>query len=340
MSAQAELRREPRVELVHPGVWSVPVPIPNNPLGYTLVYAFETPRGPVLVDAGWNTDRSWTALAEGLNQAGMDVGSCYGVLVTHFHPDHHGLAGRVRDASGAWLAIHPQDAMVITHWPTPDEWLMQSVMILLDAGASEDDLAALPNAGSPGLRPPATPDRLLADGERVDVPGRDVVAIWTPGHTPGHCCLYDRDARLLLTGDHVLPKISPHIGLYDEDEPSSDPLGSFIDSLRKVAPYDVDVVLPAHEYRFTDLAGRVEALIEHHRERLDAVLTRLREGPASVWEIALVLPWNRPWDEIKGLMRRAAIHETLAHVRALEHEGAVERVAGMKPATFRLTRQG
>ena len=83
----------PPVERVRPGIWSVPVPIPNNPLGYTLVYLFETDRGPVLVDSGWDDDTTWKVLQEGIATTGHDITECYGVLVTHMHPDHVGMAG-------------------------------------------------------------------------------------------------------------------------------------------------------------------------------------------------------------------------------------------------------
>ena len=90
----------PPVELVRPGLWSIAVPFPDNPLGYTLVYLVESDRGPVLVDAGWDDDESWDALVAGFRTAGSDISACYGVLVTHVHPDHHGLSGRVRGGVG------------------------------------------------------------------------------------------------------------------------------------------------------------------------------------------------------------------------------------------------
>src|SRR3954468_8788061 len=92
----------PPVEAVRPGIWSIPVPLPNNSLRYVLVYAFETDRGPYIVDAGWNTHDAYSALTPGLGQLGASMSDVQGVLVTHIHPDHYGLAGRVREASGAW----------------------------------------------------------------------------------------------------------------------------------------------------------------------------------------------------------------------------------------------
>ena len=90
----------PEVEKVQPGLWSIPVPLPQNSLRYVLVYLFETDRGPYLVDAGWNTDDAFGALSAGMKVAGCEVSEVQGVMVTHIHPDHYGLAGRIRDASG------------------------------------------------------------------------------------------------------------------------------------------------------------------------------------------------------------------------------------------------
>src|SRR6202046_3356526 len=100
----------PPVEQVRPGLWSIPVPIPNNPLRYVLVYAFELDGGAIaIVDAGWNTEDAWTALTSGLEEAGGSITDVRSVLVTHIHPDHYGLAGRVREESGAWVGLHPDD---------------------------------------------------------------------------------------------------------------------------------------------------------------------------------------------------------------------------------------
>ena len=103
----------PPVEQVRPGLWSIPVPIPDNPLRYVLVYAFELDNGVAIVDAGWNTEDAWTALNNGLDEAGGSINDVRAVLVTHIHPDHYGLAGRVREESGAWIGLHPDDAEML-----------------------------------------------------------------------------------------------------------------------------------------------------------------------------------------------------------------------------------
>ncbi len=330
-------RTPPPVEEVRPGLWSVPVVIPDNPLGYTLVYVFATASGPVIVDNGWDDPRAWAALSAGLAEAGFDVADVYGVLLTHVHPDHHGLSGRVREASGAWIAMHPEDAWVVTRWRTTmDTWLLETAAVMLSAGAPEDELAALPDFSGVVGRPrelPALPTRLFADGDYVDVPGWTVRALWTPGHSPGHTCFVVDG--MLLAGDHVMPKISPHIGLYDE-ESDADPLGDYLASLAKVRSVEVAEVLPAHVGRFTDLAPRVDELAAHHEDRLSEIAACLAGGPLTTWEIAATMSWNRSWEQIPTFMKRVALGEAVAHLRHLERRGVAERVPGAWPASYRL----
>src|ERR687887_246380 len=220
----------PPVEQVRPGLWSIPVPIPNNPLRYVLVYAFETDRGIYIVDAGWNTDDAFETLAAGLTTLGASVADVRGVMVTHIHPDHYGLAGRVRETSGAWVALHPADAALI-----PDRY---------------EETERLTYASMPVRKwvSLVKPDVLLEDGDKPEVPGWDLQAIWTPGHSPGHLCFWEPRNRLMLTGDHVLPRITPNIPFHPQA--GEDPLGDYLRSLEKLEGYEEREVLPAHEHRF------------------------------------------------------------------------------------------
>lgn len=337
---RATKRPRPPVEQIRPGLWTVPVPIPNNPLGWTLVYLLDSDRGPVLVDAGWDDPDSWTALSEGVAKAGFAITDCYGVIVTHHHQDHHGLAGQVRDVSGAWVALHPADTVVVTRQRgRDDEWRLRAAAVLLEAGASEEDLAGLPHPDSIPTLDPALPNRLIADGERMDVPGWDLRALWTPGHSPGHCCFALPEHDLLLSGDHVLPSISPHIGLYRED-PDLDPLGDYLGSLEKLADYDAHDVLPAHERRFSPLGPRRRALLDHHRERLDAILATLDRSPATAWQIAEEMPWNRSWEELGPMMKRTALGEARAHLRYLEHRGEITALPAAQPPQWCVEQNG
>ncbi|MEU1622699.1 MBL fold metallo-hydrolase [Streptomyces sp. NPDC005722] len=326
------------------GIWSIPVPIPDNPLGHTLVYVVDTDRGPVLVDTGWDDPASYDALADGLGALGTRVADVHGVLVTHHHPDHHGLSGQVREASGAWIAMHPADTAVVrrARGARPGVWLDYLAVKLAAAGAPEEHLAPLRAvraerraADVPGLRP-ALPDREIVPGERVPLAGRAVRAVWTPGHTPGHVCLFEEDGRRLFSGDHLLPGISPHIGLYEDpdDATAGDPLGDYLDSLERVARLAPAEVLPAHEHAFTGAATRVRELLDHHTARLSSLRALIAEAPRTPWQLAVAMQWNRPWEQIPFPSRNIAVAEAEAHLRRLVKLGHAEPVPGSDPVAY------
>jgi glyoxylase-like metal-dependent hydrolase (beta-lactamase superfamily II) len=328
----------PPVERVRPGLWSIPVPIPSNSLRYVLVYAFESDFGPFIVDAGWDTDEAFNALSEGLVQAGATISDVQGVLVTHIHPDHYGLAGRVREASGAWVALHPADAALIhDRYDEPEELVARVGRQLRQWGAPEDEVRSLERASLPVLPlvSPGKPDILFDDGDRPDVPGWDLTAIWTPGHSPGHLCFYEGRTRLMLTGDHVLPRITPNIPYHPQA--GANPLGDYLQSLDKVAAFETHEVLPAHEHRFIGLQARVAELRAHHEARFAEVTMAIEDGASAAWEIAAHMRWSRPWDRIEGFMRRAAVGEAMAHLRALQLRGIVREVPG-QPITWTINR--
>ncbi|MFV0463505.1 MAG: MBL fold metallo-hydrolase [Nostocoides sp.] len=321
----------PPVEQIRPDMWSVPVPIPNNPLRYVLVYVLETRGGVVLVDAGWNTEEAWSALTGGLALAGYAMADVQGVLVTHVHPDHYGLAGRVQEQSGAWVAVHPADEALLRDRYQESEiagLIALTERHLIRCGAPPEVVGELSEAsmGIRNLIRTARVDVHLEDGERVELPGWDLRAVWTPGHSPGHVCFWDPTRRLMLTGDHVLPRISPAVTVHPQQRPS--PLADFLDSLEKVSALDAEEVLPAHEYRFAGLAERVDELVEHHETRLVEVLAAIAVHPgASAWQIAQQLTWARPWETIPPFLRRSAVGETLAHLIVGQARGRV-RVQG------------
>ncbi|MFJ8080862.1 MBL fold metallo-hydrolase [Streptomyces sp. NPDC096205] len=328
------------------GVRSVEVPIPDNPLGHTLVYVVDTDSGPVLVDTGWDDPASWDTLRAGLAACGTAVSDVHGVVITHHHPDHHGLSDRVREASGAWVAMHAADAAIVsrTRSGTAGQWYAYMAAKLTAAGAPESHVAPLRRARGtlPGLSP-ALPDREIVPGDLLPLPGRRLRAIWTPGHTPGHVCLHleeDHPAQLpghgrLFSGDHLLPGISPHIGLYEDpdDLTVTDPLGDYLDSLERAARLTPAEILPAHQHPFTDAPARVTALLAHHEQRLSGLLSLLTT-PLTPWQLAERMDWNRPWPQIPYGSRNIAVSEAEAHLRRLVELGRAEAVPGSDPITY------
>jgi glyoxylase-like metal-dependent hydrolase (beta-lactamase superfamily II) len=318
----------PPVERVASGVWSVPVPIIDNPLRYVLSYLIEHAAGFIMIDPGWNHPDSWQALTSGLAAAEIPLTAVTGVLVTHVHPDHHGQSGKVREASGAWVGMHPaEDAFLGLRG---DHLMRRDSMgaFLRWCGAPDshlDDLIAS-RQHSAQAEPMVRADRLIEHDQIVDVPGLRLRAVWTPGHTPGHLCFHDETHDLLLTGDHILPRITPNISSYDM---TSNPLQDYLASLETVRGIQPAEVLPAHEYRFADLDSRLDDLAAHHQERL-AETAQILAGADSTgltaWQVATGVTWSRAWSELVSFQRQAAVGEVLSHLRHLQARGLAAEV--------------
>lgn len=318
----------PPVEQVASGVWSVPVPIPDNPLRYVLCYLIEHRNGFVMIDPGWNHPDSWQALTSGLQACGIEMPDVTAVVITHVHPDHHGLSGAVREQSGAWVGMHEHEDALLARLGEAagrDGRNREFEQYLRWCGAPDEHLRQL--AAARAMRPQAMvrADRMIAHGDLIDVPGLRLRAVFTPGHSPGHLCLHDEDRDLLLTGDHVLPRITPNISAYDTQ---SRPLADFLRSLEDLRGMQPAEVLPAHEYRFTGLDARLTALAAHHEQRLAEIARVVAAKPAglSAWQVAERVTWSRGWDQLSGFPRQAALGEVTAHLRYLESGGAAQCV--------------
>lgn len=323
-------RRVPPVERIRPGLWSLPIVIPDSPLRYVIVYAIALPDGVALVDSGWPHDESWRALESGLESIGFTVEDVRYVLITHSHTDHHGLTQRIKERSGAVVVMHSVEREVIREIDAGlpaaaaagTEWLRER-------GASPAQLATMQEQMAQGSTPDfdaVLPDVVIQDGDRP-LPGRpDVVALWTPGHTRGHLCFHLENDRILLSGDHVLPRITPHV-TRPAFVPLDPALTTYLDSLRRMFELDVDEVLPAHEYRFSDLPSRISTMLDHHEERFLEILAAVRAGARTTWEVAERISWSRGWEATSGFMRQTALAETYTHLKHLEAEGRVRQAS-------------
>ncbi|SOD72136.1 glyoxylase-like metal-dependent hydrolase (beta-lactamase superfamily II) [Jatrophihabitans sp. GAS493] len=305
---------------MRPGLWSVPTVFPDNPLRYVLSYAMQYAGGIALVDTGWSSEASWEGLVSGLGSVGWSIGDVKAILVTHAHGDHYGLVRRIRQHSDAWVALHPADLEMQARVGTPEEYCREEAEWFRRRGGVTGDFELLVGDADTFEDMKIAPDRLLSDGDRPLGPGTSLISVWTPGHTPGHTCFYDSGTEVLLTGDHLLPRITPNIST--SPFLPTEGLSDYLASLEKLLTLRADEVLPAHEYRFRGLRQRVHDVITHHQERLAEVLRALHDTPGlSTAEVSGLLHWSRPWEQMRGVQRRFAMGEAHAHLLYLERRG-------------------
>ena len=302
---------------------SVPLPFPPREVA---AWVIEGDDGHVLVDTGIDTPPARGALREGAERLGVTPASLRHVVLTHAHIDHYGLAGPVRAWSGARLWMHAREDALARRFV--GDWPHERAVVAASFRASgiPAPLAEALLAASDRIHVRYeyfAPDALLQGDAGPLPPGGGWEWILTPGHSPGHVTLFHPARRILIAGDHVLPRISPNIGadLYAED-----PLADYLASLRRLRDLPVDVVLPSHGEPFHDLAGRVDAIVAHHDERNEATLALLHE-PRTAYQVALGLFPDLPPDNFLHGLREARAHLVyLAGIGA----AAVESAGGLE----------
>lgn len=312
---------------VAPGVRRVALPLPLA-LRSVNVYLIEGDRGWSIVDSGMHTPEAEADLRSGIADAGIGLADLRTAFITHLHPDHLGMAGTLRDAGAAILMHGPEIARARLVWAA-DHKLINATYELFDKHGMPHDVDEGMRAAWVAMNErvdPFEPIQPVADGEVLDLGGRAFTAVWTPGHTDHHAVLFEESSGTLVSGDHVLPRITSNVGLYPDSR--RDPLGDFLSALEKMKTLGVKRVLPAHGEPFDDCAGRVDEILAHHASRLDATLEAVGTGRDAYAICRLLFPKLRsPHEE------RFALAETLAHLRYLELRGKLREVDG-RPVTW------
>ena len=308
---------------VAPGIHWVRMPLPFA-LNRINLWLLRDGDGWTIVDTGYNVQEIRTIWEDAIAKI-TGGGPIKRTIVTHFHPDHLGLAGWFEEKHGAplwmtyteWLQAHVAVSETVTH--NFDRW----IDFYRDNGAPDDMTVGFKEVREafrdPWYRLPETVKR-IQDKEEIDIDGRAWQIITGGGHSHEHASLWCPDMNVLISGDQILPRISSNISLW-YTEPDGDPLRHYFESFDKFRHLPEDVlVLPSHDYPFRGLHGRLDDLRAHHQTRLDAALDFCRD-PRTATDVIPSL-FNR---EIGVFEFGFAIGETLAHLNYLVGDGVLER---------------
>ncbi|HSE09381.1 MAG TPA: MBL fold metallo-hydrolase [Nocardioidaceae bacterium] len=318
---------EPGAHEVAPGIHRIPLPLPMDGLRAVNVYALETEQGLVLIDGGWAIEESRRRLESSLASIGYAVGDITRFLVTHVHRDHYTQASVVRREFGSHVSLGVGDKPTLDLLRDP-EAVDPTEVKLRRSGAAKlaESWVSLMHAERPDLSKWEYPDEWLAADLTLDVAGRELEAVSTPGHTQGHYVFADLADGLLFAGDHVLPTITPSVGF--EPQYAELPLGDFLSSLAKVRALPDMRLLPAHGPVTESSHARIDELLEHHDERLRLCLEAVESGFETAYDVAHELPWTRHHRHLRDLdffNATLATLEASTHLDLLAAQGRIVR---------------
>jgi len=311
-----------------PGIFRLVLPLPFPGLNRVNAYLLAGD-DPALVDCGIylidvEADHGWPDLVAALDATGVSPAAVKRLIVTHPHIDHYGMAGRFLKETGADLFMHSETQRDLEIFRDPDTVKARLREMYAEHGVSGADLDELTayEDWRGFVSEVVDPTNPLEGDERFEIGTRTWEVHHTPGHSRAHICLWSEADRILISGDHLLPTITPHIDFRrGEDE---DPLGDFLNSLALVEKLDPALVLPGHGHPFEEGAERARVVQRHHDRRLGSILQVIRRHPSTASQITEEIFG----EELLHFQRRLALGEALAHLVYLRRRGEVERIQG------------
>jgi glyoxylase-like metal-dependent hydrolase (beta-lactamase superfamily II) len=311
----------PVIEEVLPHFYRAEIPLPNNPLKQTNAYIITAGKRNLIIDTGMNRQECKSAMAAALRQLHVNLEET-DFFITHLHVDHLGLVGEMA-AKSSTVYFNQPDAAVIDY---QDLWQL-AISFARQHGFPESILqSAVEMHPANKYRPKDYfTFTLLKEGDAVLAGDYRFKCVETPGHTPGHLCLYEADRKILVSGDHILGNITPNIAEWFGLE---NPLRQYLQSLDKIDDLEINLVLPGHRDPFPDCRKRIRELKIHHRHRLDEVMQILKsDGMSSAFQVASKMNWDiiaESWELFPLMQKWFATGEAVSHLRYLELEGSVQ----------------
>jgi glyoxylase-like metal-dependent hydrolase (beta-lactamase superfamily II) len=303
-------------------IYQVRLPLPFA-LDHVCCYLLRGDDGWTILDAGLNLPQIRTVWETTFATLNIAPGDIHQIIITHVHPDHYGLAGWLQEWCGAPVRMSPREAelaRLVWRRQNPPE-TMADLFEYTGVPGDVGEKASLETKKMRKLtRPHPHKEELLEPETILTIGQRRFVIIHAPGHSDGQLIFYDADDQLLLSGDQVLIKITPNIGLWPLTEP--DPLGRYLTSLQELSALDVRLALPGHGPVITDWRGRLAELQQHHADRLEKVLAAVNADGVTPYHVSQQIFKRR---ELTMHEIRFAVVEMLAHLEYLVNQEQLRR---------------
>ncbi|TML02558.1 MAG: MBL fold metallo-hydrolase [Actinobacteria bacterium] len=313
-----------RGERVVPGVWRLRLPLPWPGVPHCNAWAVAAGDGIVLFDTGMHEPGSLAHLERALAQVNLSLDNVRLLVCTHAHSDHYGQAADIVDRAGCELWMHPNHEHMTRAAQDPDAALERRIEIARQSGVPEEPLRAYAEARRGqgfGISRIIEPDRPLLPDVTIETDLGTWQVDETPGHAPSHVCMFQPEHRMLISGDHLLGRVS----LYYDYGYTPDPAGEYLESLDVVDRLDSNLCLAGHARPFRDVSKKIEATRGTVLERIERVRACLDGVPKTPFEI---VPQFLEDPDPSPLLLNWGLTEVLVYLNHLEKRDHAQRHAG------------
>lgn len=310
------------IEKITDDFFSIKIPLPDTPLKNLNSVVIKGGNRNLIIDTGLNHDQCYNAMMAGLKELNVDLKKT-DFLITHLHADHFGLLSRLA-TSESHVYFNRPEAELIESWQGWDEMLNFAGNNGFPKEKLKKALESHPGFKHASKWIPSM--EMLQDNDQINIGRYSLGCIETPGHTPGHICLFEPENKIFIAGDHILGDITPNIQCWAEEQ---NMLKDYFQSLDKVYDLNVDTVIPGHRSIFTDFRKRIDELKSHHRQRLEEVKEIISKKPLNGFETASHMTWAikaDSWDDFPIAQQWFAAGEAIAHLQYLEKENQIEKI--------------
>ncbi|MCX5780168.1 MAG: MBL fold metallo-hydrolase [Firmicutes bacterium] len=314
-------------------IYQIKIPLPGNPLRALNSYLIKGRGRSLLVDTGFNWPECKQAQLEAM--AALKVNwSEIDFFITHVHGDHSGLVyALAQPDSRIYCSRIDADLMRAS---MTDAWWREVNTFFSQHGFPRQKIRNQAANMKDYISGSDLAFEYVEEGDVLAAGGYNLVSIATPGHSPGHLCLYEPHYKFLISGDHILsditPNITPWLGVDDS-------LGQYLASLEKVYAMDIGLVLPGHRAIISDHRGRIDEIRIHHDSRLAEILTILANGPMNAYQVASKMHWDltyTTWAEYPSFQKWFATGEAIAHLEHLTWQSRVRQILQETGLVYRL----
>jgi len=312
-------------------VYQLRLPLPDDTVDHVNVYVVRMDDGCLLIDTGLDSETCFSSLTGQLEGIGFTVKDIRQIIGTHLHPDHYGMAEKLRKMSQAQIALHSREAELIPAYTDAKNLIRQQLTWLHRNGVPGRVLEQIKHVRTTAPEIiesllPAEPDSFLRDGTVIQAGKMSFQVILAPGHTPGHICLYEPRLKLLIAGDHIMADTNTYVNL--DVMSTANPLREYLDSIAEIAELDVDLVLPGHGRTFTNFSQRIEDTVQSIEQQNAEILTVIQQVAKTGYRVASEISWT--WrglaaklDDLPPMLHVVSVLKTLAHLELLRSRGEV-----------------